>query len=70
MAGNNIPAKSVPSAEIDHYSREARLGFERAARLFGPRPVEPSGLRLLGFDLPFKATVVIGGSIIIIWVLA
>jgi hypothetical protein len=57
----------MPRVEIDHYSREARLGLERAARLFGPLPVKHSGLRLL--DIPINRAVVIGGSIIIIWAL-
>jgi hypothetical protein len=69
MARNNIPEKSVPSAEINHHSREARLGLERAVQLFGPPPVEHSGLRLLGIDMPVRRAVVIGGSIIIIWAL-
>lgn len=70
MTGNNIPRKCVPRVEIDHHSRECRLGLERAFQLLGRRPIKHSGLKLRGVDARFGAAFVIGGSIIIIWVLA
>jgi hypothetical protein len=52
MPRNNFPMHNVPRVELDHRAREARLRFERAERLFVPRPaVKYAWLRRLTFIL-------------------
>ena len=48
ISKTNLSSRTVPRVELDHRSREARLRFERIARLFIRRvTVTPFRLRQL-----------------------